>query len=93
MLDVIIVLVFVAALVFFFRRQRMKDLARMDESLTLQNIESDLVVWAAEHPGSDFSHPEAQRIIRRCIKRMNELRRQDPEIAEEKIARLIKLLN
>ena len=93
MLDVLVVLALVVPLVFIFRRQRAKDLARMDDSLTVQNIESDLVVWAAEHPGSDFSHPEAQRIIRRCIKKMNELRRQDPDIAEEKIAKLIGLLN
>jgi hypothetical protein len=71
----------------------------MDERLTFWNIGSNLAVWAARSPGSDFSHLKAQRIIRKYIKRMNKLRRRDPDIdAKRRIAKpitsfLIKLLN
>ena len=93
MLDILFILAFLVSLVFVFRRMKAKIFARADTSLTTQDIENDLLGWAVEHPGGDFSHPEAQRIIRKCIKRMNKLRRQNPEIAEERIAKLIKLLN
>ena len=93
MLDILFVLAFLVSLGFVFRRLKAKIFASTDVALTVQDIGGEVVVWAAQHPGSDFSHPEAQRIIRKCIKRMNKLRRKNPEIPEERIAKLIKLLN
>ena len=76
-----------------FRLMKAGTFARAKTSLTVQDIENDLVVWAVQNPESNFSHPDAQLIIRKCIKRMNELRHQNREIAEERIAKLIGLLN
>ena len=65
-----------------------------DNDFDIREIEGELVVWRGENPDKDFSDPEAQRLIAKCIKRIHRLREKnstgDPEAHITKLAKLLK---
>ncbi|MDO8560635.1 MAG: hypothetical protein Q7R91_00250 [bacterium] len=88
-----LVIVVVCALrIFEIRRNRAMD--RLSGMVDFGEIEKMLVVWKAQNPDKNYSHPEAQRLIRACISEIARHRSDNPHgDAEQHISKLIMMLN
>lgn len=100
MLDLLYVIAFFA--VIFYAFGGMKKIRGFSSRMfrggvydwDIREIEGRVVIWRAENPDRDYSDPEAQRIIRKCIQKIHRLRDKnapgDPEAHITKLAKLLK---
>ena len=76
-----------------FKKLEREVFAAMDEECIIRNLFDELVLWKVSNLGNNWSDPEAQKIIKRHIRKIRILKDTYPEIDfEKRIVMLNRLL-